>query len=46
MDRALAEKVTTIIENMIGSHIRVGRYGPHEWFTLGDILDNEQKSWE
>lgn len=34
------------VEDMIGSHIQVGRYGPHEWFTLGDILDNEQKSWE
>ncbi|KAJ6162968.1 hypothetical protein N7497_002947 [Penicillium chrysogenum] len=22
------------------------KYGPHEWFTLGDILDNEQKSWD
>ncbi|KAF3030001.1 hypothetical protein E8E15_010978 [Penicillium rubens] len=34
------------VEDMIGSHIRAGRYGPHEWFTLGDILDNEQKCWE
>lgn len=34
------------VENTIISHIRVGRYGPHEWFTLADLLNDEQKCWE
>ncbi|OQD90061.1 hypothetical protein PENSOL_c062G10752 [Penicillium solitum] len=34
------------VENMINSHIRVGRYGPHEWFTLADLLNDEQERWD
>lgn len=34
------------VENMINSRIRVRRYGPHEWFTLTDLLNDEQECWE
>ncbi|KAF4766803.1 hypothetical protein HAV15_010775 [Penicillium sp. str.  len=34
------------VENMINSRIRVRRYGPHEWFTLTDLLNDEQECWD
>jgi hypothetical protein len=34
------------VEKMIESHIRVVRYGTHEWFALGDLRDDKQECWE
>lgn len=33
------------VAEMIESHIEAARYGPQEWFTLGDLQDDEQEFW-